>query len=238
MFSSWCINWPPTSQDICMWRLHRSTSEKVEGGDARRWLLQEGRGGCEGAVCAWKTFIFISSFWEACRTPQTTECRKHHAHQLNVYPIEMFVYIHKERHCILSEVKWRFRCYFFRQRFHWNIADSNSFTYPYWYILWLYCHCSLNGLTHRARQQFGPGLIDRMQSNHVSPIVLRKEAPSLCAVLQIRPTETRGCLGLLERVMRTRNQQTSAAKTRLINVCKSEVWVRSQKNKQHDFLYS
>lgn len=78
-----------------------------EGGGRRHEevTVARGVGGCEGAVCAWKTFIFISSFWEACRTPPTTECRKHHAHQSNVYSIEMSLSTctHKERHCILNE---------------------------------------------------------------------------------------------------------------------------------------
>lgn len=77
-----------------------------EGGGRRREevTVARGVGGCEGAVCAWKTSIFISSFWEARRTPQTTECRIHHAHQCNVYSIEMSVYMHSQREAL--HFKW------------------------------------------------------------------------------------------------------------------------------------
>lgn len=79
----------------------------------------------------------------------------------------------------MNKVKCRFRCYFFNHcRYDWLIADGSSFTYPTgtfpfqtflcqssFYILRLYSGCSLNGLRHRACQQFDPWLIDWMKSH-------------------------------------------------------------------------
>lgn len=56
------INCPPTSQDICMWRLHGCTSEKVEGGEMRGGDCWRGAGwDCEGAACTRKE-IHIHQF--------------------------------------------------------------------------------------------------------------------------------------------------------------------------------